>query len=194
MNAAMNTSSFRRSSGKSHVSPTPAQLPPTIFFDGNRDQQRSSAAQMKSIDLSHESAVWSPPSASIPSRSASASSRQSNASVSSNASSISSMVSFQAITNFLPLSWASRSSVTPNVPSVSAVQHSPAGSLDDDLTVVTPMPPFTLSPHSQTSGGYVSRKQQLSKLKARMEVEGVLTMTMQAQVQCRKCDGAMVHI
>ncbi|PPQ77283.1 hypothetical protein CVT25_010865 [Psilocybe cyanescens] len=183
----MKTRLCRRSSNE------PAALPAAAFFDGNNNYHHSSA-QMKSIDLSHDSTFSPRPSRStttattnpatrIPRSSVSSSSSASSSISSIVSSPLSARLSFQTITNFMPLSWTS--TLAPADP----VSHSPANSVDDDDTVV---PAVTAVP--RRSGAFISREQQLRKLRTRMEVEGVVAMRMPVQFQCRKCDGNAVFI
>ena len=99
-------------------------------------------------------------------------------------SSIMSSMSFQTLTNLIPLSWSSsqQSSAAPAA-SLSSLCHSTSSSVSE-ATVV----PDAVSSRKR---GYVSRKKQLQLLKAQME-EGVGTT--RTPVQCKKCDGDLVFI
>ncbi|KAH9482899.1 hypothetical protein JR316_0004999 [Psilocybe cubensis] len=182
----VNTGIFRRSSNE------PAALPATDFFDVSNNNNHSSA-QMKSVDLSHESTFTSPsprPSATatttttrIPRSSISSSSNASSSISSIVSSPLSARLSFQTITNFMPLSWTS------TLTSASANPPAPLSDVDDDVTIVPAAPAVR-----RRSGKFVSRELQLRKLQTRMDVEGVLAMRMAVQFQCKKCDGNAVFI
>lgn len=86
------------------------------------------------------------------------------------------------------MSWAPLS----HTPASTAAAPVPGSDFDDDDHTVVQK--ITAVPRKSTAGGYVSREKQLRKLKARMEVEGVLAMRAVVDVRCRKCDGNVVLI
>lgn len=180
----MNPRSFCRSSDDDQHHRT-AIPNPAFFLDklavGNH---HGSPAQMKSLDLTNDPHHTQLGPQRTPSQ------LPSSLPVFSNASSpLSSRLSFQTITNFIPLSWASRSATSDIAPTSSTAPsmaiHSAASSVSDD-TIVAPL---------KAGGvGFVSREKQLRKLKARMELEGVVAMKSLVHVQCKKCNGELVFI
>ena len=89
-------------------------------------------------------------------------------------------LSFQALTNFVP--WASRN--RPVSTNRSVPYNSPAVN----------NAPFSNNQGSNNGGKrqYVSREEQLRRLRARMEAEGVERMRSCVHVHCKKCVGEIV--
>jgi len=180
MNTAMNMSSpnaFRRSAECKHSefkSSAAASAAFDSLFDNDYQRNiRSSPAQMKSVDLSSHDPFST--STAIPASSG----------LQSPLSFFGSRRSFQTISNFIPKAWASPAPVNPPQPSASHHINSVS-----DQTVV-PEHPSQVEPIGPR---YVSRETQLRKLLLRLEVEGKAQMSYAADVDCRNCTTALVHI
>ncbi|KAF8897163.1 hypothetical protein BD779DRAFT_1489245 [Infundibulicybe gibba] len=86
--------------------------------------------------------------------------------------SFSSMISLQTFTNFIPLSWGSRTTTAAPPPA--------------RVAPVLCLPPIVPSPQSR-------REKQLEKLKKRMRLEGATGLTVGADV-CKNCDSTVVFL
>lgn len=171
MNAAINSRCFRRSP-HDH-----AALPAASF--NSRFSTSYSSAQVK--EPSHDRDISAASACSV-------SSNTSSASISSIKSSpLSGRMSFQTLTNFIPLPWASRVNEASHT-AASSHSHSATDSASD-LTIrpVDVLPP-------RRTGVFVSREKQLRLLKTRMETEHVVATTSFINGLCRRCDGDLVHI
>jgi hypothetical protein len=96
-------------------------------------------------------------------------------------------LSFQTLTNFIPLPWASRANEASHT---AAPSHS--HSATDSASDLTIGPVDVLRP--LRTGVYVSREKQLRLLKTRMEAEQVVATTSFINGLCRRCDGDLVFI
>jgi len=169
MNAAINSRCFRRS-------PDDHAALPAAFLN-SRVNTSYSSAQMK--ELSHGRNIRSQ---------SSVSSNTSSSSLSSVISSpLSGRLSFQTLTNFIPLSWSSRVNEESRTAAPSHSYRATDSASDHTVVPVDVMPP-------RRAGAYASREKQLRRLKARMEAERVVATTGFTNGLCRRCDRDLVLI
>ena len=169
MNAAINSRCFRRSPDDH------AALPAASF--NSRFNTSDSSAQMK--ELSHDRNIKSQ---------SSVSSNTSSSSLTSIMSSpLSGRLSFQTLTNFIPLSWSSSVNEESRT---AAPSHSHRAT--DSVSDHTVGPVDVVRP--PRAGAYVSREKQLRLLKSRMEAERVVATTGFTNGLCGRCDRDLVLI
>ncbi|KAF8974702.1 hypothetical protein BDZ97DRAFT_1900273 [Flammula alnicola] len=95
--------------------------------------------------------------------------------------------SITTFTNLIPLSWG------PSQPTTSSCSTASHGAASNGHGAISQLPSVQ-PPPAKKIGGYVSREKQLRKLRARMEVEGVVPMSSSVNAQCRNCNGDFVFI
>lgn len=94
---------------------------------------------------------------------------------------LSARISFQTLTNFIPISWSQRSNVPASLSS--GVDGAPK---PDDVTPRRASVPL--------KRGFVSKERQLEKLRSRLEREGTMKMRTSVSVCCNQCAGDVVAL
>jgi hypothetical protein len=187
VNPAMNARSVRRSS----------KLPTAPSTAG--------PSEMNSVDLT---AHYNPPTLSTTTREypvqgrdishshRSASPVHAGSSTSSSFSSImssplSTRISFQTLTNFIPVSWSPRNHNVEPAASSSLVSRS----LNSSIVSNERAPEHCCLPVDVLrKRGYVSKEKQLEKLRSRLERDGASKMRTSVSLYCKKCDDEMVFL
>ncbi|KAF9468843.1 hypothetical protein BDZ94DRAFT_1279379 [Collybia nuda] len=105
---------------------------------------------------------------------------------------LSGRLSFQTLTNFIPIPWStSISGFTPASSTGNTAHYSqcPASDSLSTIPLLQAMP--AVIPHKR---GYVSKEKQLEKLRGRFEREGSMKMRTFIDVCCQKCDDETVFL
>jgi hypothetical protein len=172
--------------------------------DIHATRSNRSGSEMKSIDLSdhsthhhisttpiHEYPVPQgrlPHSSSPPASAAPVASSSSFSSIMS--SPLSARLTFQTLTNFIPLSWGPATRTASSDFSTGSNIHDSERSISGSHSTIPSLQ--AMPADTPRKRGYVAKEKQLEKLKSRFEREGTMKMRTTVNVCCEKCDDKAV--
>jgi hypothetical protein len=99
-------------------------------------------------------------------------------------------ISFQTLTNFIPIPWSPRTPLAESATSSLATTSSSSSSVSDEIPSSS-RTQFWSSAVIPQKRGYVSKEKQLEKLRSRLDV---VKISAAVDVRCERCDGQAVSL